>query len=116
MDALWRGAPASVKTVLQRVNEGRAQADQLAYTTVMTVLGRLHKKGILHRAKAGRGYEYTPQFDEDGLVEHLGHQEVTDLLDRYGSVALSQFAAVLEDVEPATLERIQRVAAGAGDG
>lgn len=106
MQALWTGAPASVKTVLARINDARSRDGQLAYTTVMTVLGRLHEKGLLDRIKAGRGYDYTPRFDEAQLVEHLGRQEVSDLLDRYGSVALSQFAAALGDADPQTLRRI----------
>lgn len=110
MRALWNGAPASVKTVLDRVNDGRPSDEQLAYTTVMTVLGRLHEKGLLDRVKAGRGYDYTPRFDEDQLVEHLGQQEVSNLLDRYGTIALSQFAAALGDADPDTLRRITRLA------
>ena len=106
MQALWNGAPASVKTVLARINDGRTRQAELAYTTVMTVLSRLHEKGLLDRAKAGRGYEYTPRFDEDQLVEHLGQQEVAELLDRYGTVALSQFAAALGEADPRTLRRI----------
>lgn len=110
MRALWRDAPASVKTVLARVNDGRPEQERLAYTTVMTVLGRLHEKELLDRTKVGRGFDYTPRFDESQLVEHLGRQEVTDLVDRYGAVALAQFAAALEDADPATLRRISELA------
>lgn len=116
MRALWRGAPASVKTVLDRINDGRPKQEQLAYTTVMTVLGRLHEKGLLERIKAGRGYDYTPRFDEAALIDHLGRQEVADLLDRYGAVALTQFAAALGDADPATLRRISDLADRRRDG
>lgn len=116
MRELWRDAPASVKTVLDRINDDRPKADQLAYTTVMTVLGRLHEKGLLDRVKAGRGYDYTPRFDEAQLIEHLGQQEVADLVDRYGTVALSQFAAALGNADPATLRRISDLAEGHPDG
>lgn len=115
MQALWAGAPASVKTVLDRINDGRPRSEQLAYTTVMTVLGRLHEKGLLDRVKAGRGYDYTPRFDEAQLVEHLGQQEVSDLVDRYGAVALSQFAAALGDADPDTLRRITALAEAGND-
>ncbi|MFD4561001.1 BlaI/MecI/CopY family transcriptional regulator [Streptomyces sp. NPDC058469] len=36
----------------------------LAYTTVLTILSRLHDKGMLVRHRAGRGYAYTPARDE----------------------------------------------------
>lgn len=115
MRALWRGAPANVKTVLDRINDPRSEPDQLAYTTVMTVLGRLHDKGLLDRDRAGRGYEYTPKFDEPHLIEHLGQQEVADLLDRYGTVAFTQFAAALDDADPATRDRIRELIDGQAD-
>lgn len=115
MQALWGSAPASVKTVLDRINDRRPKQEQLAYTTVMTVLARLHEKGLVDRIKEGRGYDYTPKFDEPQLIEHLGQQEVADLLDRYGSVALTQFAAALGDADPATLRRISDLVEGRGD-
>lgn len=116
MTALWAGAPANVGTVLERINARRGPDDQLAYTTVMTVLARLHDKGLLERVKVGRGYDYAPRFDEAGLVEHLGRQEVSGLVDRYGAVALAQFAAALEDADPETLRRITRLSEELGDG
>jgi predicted transcriptional regulator len=40
----------------------------LAYTTVVTILSRLHAKGVLKRARAGRAYLYAPVADEPGLA------------------------------------------------
>ncbi|WP_329143091.1 BlaI/MecI/CopY family transcriptional regulator [Streptomyces sp. NBC_01456] len=40
----------------------------LAYTTVMTILTRLHIKGAVARERAGRSFEWTPVADESGLA------------------------------------------------
>ena len=112
MVALWTDAPASVPTVLERVNTTRTADDQLAYTTVMTVLGRLHEKGLVERERRGRGYDYTPVFAEDELVEHLSRREIADLLERYGDVALAQFAAALDGADEELVERLRKVAGG----
>lgn len=40
----------------------------LAYTTVVTIMSRLHAKGVLTRVKAGRAYAYSPVADEPGLA------------------------------------------------
>src|SRR5258708_34670958 len=40
----------------------------LAYTTVVTIMSRLHAKGVLERRKAGRAYVYAPVADEPGLA------------------------------------------------
>lgn len=112
MEVVWDG-PADgllVREVLERLT-GR----ELAYTTVMTVLARLHEKGVLDRERRGRGYDYLPRFDEPALVEHLSGQEVRDLLDRYGEVALAQFAQAVEEADPKLFRRLQELTARRDD-
>ncbi|WP_232547356.1 BlaI/MecI/CopY family transcriptional regulator [Propioniciclava soli] len=57
MDALWRrSAPTSVRDVHAELAAQR----EIAYTTVMTVLDRLAKKGIVVRQLDGRAWFYEP--------------------------------------------------------
>jgi predicted transcriptional regulator len=57
MDVIWVGTrPYSVREVRERMEYGRP----VAYTTVMTVMGILHGKGVLHREKQGRAWRYWP--------------------------------------------------------
>ncbi len=114
MRALWSAAPVGVGHVLAELNAGKTGDQQLAYTTVMTVLSRLHGKGLVGRERRGRGYAYTPRFDEPALVEHLGRRAVDDVLQRYGDVALAQFAAVIEDADEDLIRRL-RDTAGTSD-
>lgn len=107
---LWKRSPANVSSVLGQVNKGRPPDQQIAYTTAMTVLTRLHDKGILDRQKQGRGYSYEPLFDEPGLVEHLSQREVARLVDRFGPVALAQFATAIEEADPTLLARLRNQA------
>ena len=111
LQALWTRAPAKVSEVLDRVNDGRPADQHIAYTTAMTVLARLYDKGILDRRKRGRGYSYTPRFDEGQLTEQLSQQEVQRVLDRFGPIALAQFAAAIEQADPALLARLHEQAA-----
>ena len=56
MDRLWAwDHPATVREVLDDLSRDR----KLAYTTVMTVMDNLHRKGVLTREAAGRAYRYT---------------------------------------------------------
>lgn len=104
---LWKQSPLNVAAVLKRVNNAREEDEQLAYTTVMTVLSRLFDKQVLDREQVGRAYQYTPRFDEGELVVHLGRGEVADLVERYGDVALAQFANALSNADAATLQRLE---------
>lgn len=55
MDRLWSwGRPATVREVFDDLSRGR----KLAYTTVMTVMDNLYRKGVLSRERAGRAYRY----------------------------------------------------------
>jgi predicted transcriptional regulator len=57
MAELWRrGEPATVRDVLGALSSSR----NLAYTTVMTVMDNLHKKGQLAREMSGRAWLYRP--------------------------------------------------------
>jgi predicted transcriptional regulator len=57
MDELWNAPEAlKVRDVLGRLNTGK----QLAYTTVMTVLDNLHRKGWVRRELEGKAYLYEP--------------------------------------------------------
>ena len=61
LELLWRrDEPAVVREVLEHV-------PQLAYTTVMTTLDRLHKKGLLRRVPRGRAFAYEPATSREAL-------------------------------------------------
>lgn len=52
----------------------------LAYTTVMTTLDRLYRKGLLLRHKYGRAFAYQPRCARDELLSELISGHVSDLL------------------------------------
>jgi predicted transcriptional regulator len=57
MEVMWGAdSPCVVREVRERLNYGRP----VAYTTVMTVMNILHRKGVLHRDKPGRAWRYWP--------------------------------------------------------
>jgi predicted transcriptional regulator len=57
MRRLWsRSSPTTVRELVDELQHER----EIAYTTVMTVLDNLHKKGWLRRALDGRAYRYEP--------------------------------------------------------
>jgi predicted transcriptional regulator len=73
LKALWSLGAANVKDVREVLTERR----HLAYTTVMTVLDRLVKKGAVDRRKEGRSFVYLPLTQRDEL-RRLALQELVD--------------------------------------
>jgi predicted transcriptional regulator len=73
LDALWaRQGPQSVRD-LQPAFEG------IAYTTLMTTLDRLHRKGVLLREKVGRAFVYRPRCSPDALRSDLAGKALLDV-------------------------------------
>jgi predicted transcriptional regulator len=73
LEILWqRGADASVRDL-------RDQFPETAYTTLMTTLDRLYKKGALERRKSGRAYLYRPRCGRPELESRLA-RDAFDLL------------------------------------
>ncbi len=107
MQVLWSCEPgtyASVRDVMGHLG------DDLAYTTIMTVLGRLHDKGLAERRKVGRGWSYTPAVTADGYAAASMRQALAAAADR--TTALLHFAAELDQDEAAALRRLLEGDAG----
>jgi BlaI family penicillinase repressor len=75
LEALWTRGNATVRELVEE--EGQS----LAYTTVMTTLDRLFKKGLLQRAEEGRAFRYAPRFSREELHQEAAGQAFRQLMD-----------------------------------
>src|SRR3954447_13454341 len=75
LSALWSLQEGNVKDVQRIVTQTRP----LAYTTIMTVLERLLRKGKLPRRKVGRAFIYSPTTARDEMRKHA----IRDLLESF---------------------------------
>ena len=66
LKALWRLGHGSVHDVRQALAEAKRE---LAYTTVMTLLDRLEKRGAVTRTRQGRAFLYLPKLKRDDIRE-----------------------------------------------
>jgi predicted transcriptional regulator len=76
----------------------------LAYTTVMTILSRLHQKGALDRERVGRAYAYRPVSDEPGLAARRMRRVLDAEPDR--DTVLARFVDDLAPSDEALLRRL----------
>ena len=98
MDVLWSaGTPLTVREVLERMPPQR----NLAYTTVMTVLGNLLRKGLLEREPVGRAFSYQPTLTRQGAAA-ASLREILDASDDPRSVLL-HFAETATEEESSVL-------------
>ncbi|RCV51094.1 BlaI/MecI/CopY family transcriptional regulator [Marinitenerispora sediminis] len=99
MDVLWeRVEPLTVREV------GRALAERdLAHTTVMTVLDRLAKKGVVVRTREGRAWRYRPAASRENYVSELMFDALGQTGDR--DAALAAFVRSMNGTEAEALRR-----------
>ena len=84
MDRLWEwGRPALVREVLDDLRKDRP----LAYTTVMTVMENLHRKGWLRRDRDGRAWRYEPTGSRSGYTAALMSDALATSTDRRTALA-----------------------------
>jgi predicted transcriptional regulator len=81
-----------------------ALGGELAYTTVMTVLARLHDKGVLARQRAGRAFAYTVTGDPARVTARRMHRLLDVEPDRAG--VLARFVDDLSGDDERVLRRL----------
>ena len=74
MEEAWRRGIVSVREV------HRAFDERVAYTTLMTTLDRLYKKGLLERHKEGRAFIYSPRLSREQLERGVAEDVIDGLL------------------------------------
>ena len=94
MHRLWDwDRPASVREVVDDLQRER----KIAYTTVMTVLDNLHRKGLVARSKHGRAYAYTAVMSQEEHTASLLEGVLAQTADR--GAALLNFVEQLSPDE-----------------
>jgi predicted transcriptional regulator len=109
MDEVWRRDEVTVRDVLEALNEGRKQR---AYTTIMTIMSRLHRKGLLQRERRGKTDVYRPVMSRRAYLDARAKSEVDELVAGYGDLALAHFARQLQTLDPKRREQLRRLAEG----
>ncbi|SHM49280.1 Predicted transcriptional regulator [Streptomyces yunnanensis] len=97
--ALW----AARGPLTARETQERLPGD-LAYTTVMTILSRLHDKGMLMRHREGRGYAYEPARDEASHTAQRMHSLLEGGSDR--EAVLARFVSELSAQDEHLLQQL----------
>lgn len=104
LESLWRrSSPAAVKDI-------QPDFPSIAYTTLMTTLDRLYRKGVLTREKSGRAFYYRPMSTRDEMNSQLAGSTLATLLPRELSSVrplLSLFVDAVGDRDRALLDELE---------
>jgi BlaI family transcriptional regulator, penicillinase repressor len=105
LEALWECGHATVRELLQ------AGYQDLAYTTVMTTLDRLFKKGLLTRVAEGRAFRYTPRVTREELHREAAGEALRQMLDASpaSSLPLSYLVEILTERDTQLLDELRQL-------
>ncbi len=107
MDVAWEG-----RDTLSVSDVQEALGGDLAYTTVMTTLDRLFKKGLLHREKSGRAFLYAPRQSRGEMESGLAGRLLESLLGgqvQQAAPVLSTLVDRVSERDRALLDELERL-------
>ena len=105
MERIWRSGEISVRDVHSEF------ANRLAYTTVMTTMDRLYKKGMLQRRKEGKDFLYVAALTEQEYQERLTHHLFGMVLHdgKNSGAVLSNFVDAVSDTDEKLLDHLDQL-------
>ena len=104
MDVLWECGNGTVREVMSH-----RQLKDRAYTTIMTTLSRLHRKGLLAREGEGNAFRYQPRCNRVEHRRRQAHDVMCELLQDEGEVVLTAFVDAAGDADEAHLRRLSEL-------
>ncbi len=101
---LWQQGSGTVREVLEA---GKVEG---AYTTLMTTLDRLHKKGLLTREAEGRAFRYYPAQTENQFNGEIVRNAIRHMLDasQSGMASLSFLVEAISEHDSNLLDQLER--------
>ena len=105
MEALWNRSPLAVREVCKLLRGDH----EPAYTTVMTTLDRLFKKGLLQRRKDGIAFIYEPAMSPDDYRRRVLERTISNLTARTADSdhVLAAFVEAAADLDESNLARLE---------
>ena len=108
MEEVWRLGETPGRAVLDALN---ARTDRVrAYTTIMTILNRLHEKGLLKRRRQGKGDVYSATLTREEYADARAAAQVGALVDQWGELAFVHFAKQIATLDPRRRQQLSRLA------
>ena len=110
MELIWRRPEEAAEVSVRDIHT--AFDGRLAYTTLMTTLDRLRKKGLLERRKEGRAFFYSPRFSPDEFERSVARDAINMLLGRDSNGVEPILACIVDAVserDRALLDELDRL-------
>ncbi|MEO8538130.1 MAG: BlaI/MecI/CopY family transcriptional regulator [bacterium] len=103
LESIWQSGELSTPAAFEAIGKPRG----LAYTTILTVLQRLHRKGLVGRRPAGRGHIYFPALSREKFSEGRGESLASTFV-ALGPAGVAAFVEATERLDPAMVDLLRQ--------
>lgn len=107
MEVIWQREQVLVRDVHRELTKKR----EIAYTTIMTVMGRLVEKGLLVREQVGNSYVYRPSRSRADFTRLVVQEVIDGLLEEFAEPAISHFVNRISQEDEEHLDRLEEMIA-----
>ncbi len=104
MQILWEKGALKGREIYEEVRKKR----EIAYTTVLTVLERLSKKGFIKKKKGPRSTEFISSISKEDFKSLVTYQLIRSALNISESLAISNFIDIFSEMHPEELEKLSK--------
>lgn len=106
MEVVWHSPNSiSVRYVTEKLQHKR----KIAYTTVMTIMGRLVQKNLLKRATSGKAYTYQSAYSKDKFLTRITRQIIRNFISSFGESAIAHFAEEVDKLSPEKQKELRKL-------
>lgn len=106
MEIVWlKNTEVSVRDIFETLIGTR----EIAYTTVMTIMGRLAEKGLLTRRKEGNAFLFSPVITREDFTAQLVDNVVDDLLSDFSEAAMASFINRVGEKDLEAIEKLEKM-------
>jgi predicted transcriptional regulator len=105
MEVLWKRGESTGKEVLRDIRQNR----DIAFTTVLTVLERLTKKGLVKRTKGAAGNTFSPILTKKEFTREVSEEVLEGVVELWKGSAVASFVDILAQRDPKELDRLSRL-------
>ena len=104
IEVLWAEPGLTVVDVEERLRRRR----EIAHTTVLTTLDRMHRKGYLTREKQGRAFVYSPAYSRQEFEQRMAQEVLGALIGTFAEPALSTFVDLVAE-DAGALDQLEQL-------
>lgn len=104
MEIIWsRSSHVTIRDVWEDILSYR----DISFNTVMTVMNRLAKKGLLRREQGRNAYLFQPVQSKGEFLKEVSRQVARGLVEDFGESAIAQFVEAVDAVDPSYLNQLE---------